>query len=273
MGFRLALAQCGWPDDGDVLKQVERYAAQSADAGAQLLVFPENLMLPQGVEPADIAAAAEPLDGPFATGIARIAAAHSLWIVFTMAESFPAPGTLDGSAPPYNTAVVMDDAGTMRRVYHKCHLYDAHGVYESDRYTPGDALCEPTSAPFATLALGICYDLRFPETLRAQLPVFDLALFPACWHDGPHKAEHWETLLRARAVENECYVAGICRCGEGLVEQSLVVDPLGQVVARAPEGDALLVANVKSDDVERVRAAMPVLAHRRPELYGALLHP
>ena len=264
MGFKLALAQCRWPQDGDVLRQVDDFAAQAASAGAQLLAFPENLMFPQGVGPADIAFASQALDGPFASGIAHIAVERGLWIVFTMAE---ATRHRRASVPPYNTAVVVDEAGTIQRVYHKCHLYDAHGVYESDRYLPGEALCAPVRSPFASFAVGICYDLRFPETLRAHVDSLELALFPACWHDGPHKAEHWETLLRARAIESECYVAGACRCGDSLVERSLVVDPLGEVIARGAAGDALVVTEIDPERVAAAREAMPVLSHRRPGLY------
>ena len=263
MTFKLALAQCGRPTDDVVTAQVRAYAEQAAGVGAQLLVFPECLMCPSTQGPEGLRQVAEPLDGPFVGTVARIAAEHGLWIVFTMYEERP-------SAQPYNTAVVVDDTGCVRASYRKCHLYDAHEVRESDRMSAGDALLEPVVTPFCTLGLGICYDLRFPEAARAAaLAGCELLLFPAAWYDGPHKAAHWQTLLAARAIENECFVAGVCRAGEAYVGRSMVVGPLGEVLAQGPDGsqEALVTAEVDLARMRAARDAMPVLGHRRPELY------
>ena len=265
MPFRLALAQCGSPADGNIAAQVEDYAARAEEAGAQLLVFPENLMVTRRLTPAELREAAELLDGPFVTGVAQASARHKLWIVFTYYEANPAGGQ------PFNTAVVVDDTGTIRASYHKCHLYDAHSVRESDRMSRGDSLCAPVATPFCTLGLGICYDLRFPEQARAAAVAgAELIVYPAAWYDGPHKLAHWETLLRARAIENECFVAGVCRVGEHYVGHSLVVSPLGEVLAQGPDGaqEALVLADVNLSAVTSARDAMPVFSHRRPELYG-----
>ena len=266
----IGLAQSGYPQDGDVLAQVEAFAGKAAEAGVQLLVFPENLMSPRPLEAPELRELAEPLDGPFARALAKTAQTHGLWIVFTQYETNPAGG------PPFNTAVVVDQQGTRRGSYQKCHLYDAHDVRESDRMSAGASLCAPITTPFGTLGLGICYDLRFPELARAAAVAgCDLVLFPACWHDGPHKRRHWETLLRARAIENECFVAGICHAGEKYVEQSMVVDPLGcdlELLAHPVEGhpqDKLLVAELDLAAVGQARDAMPILAQRRPWLYDA----
>lgn len=265
MAFRIGLAQCGAPSDGDVLAQVEAYAARAADEGVTLLVFPECLMQPRSLSPAELRAWAEPLEGAFATAVAERARRYGLWIVFTMYEARPS-----GEAP-YNTAVVVDAAGVVRGSYRKCHLYDAHGVFESDRTSPGAALCAPIEAPFVRMGLGICYDLRFPELARASaLAGCDLMVFPSAWYDGPEKAEHWETLLRARALENECFVAGACRAGKRFVGRSLVADPLGRVIARGPAGtqEALVTCDIDLQAVAAARDAMPVFDHRRADLYG-----
>lgn len=261
MQVTIALAQSGYPTDGDVLAQVESCVAQAQTAGAALVAFPEDLMCPRHLRSAELRALAEPLDGPFAHGLCDIAARHGLWLVATMFERNPA-------GPPFNTALVIDDTGSVRGSYRKCHLYDAHGVLESRRTTAGDALFQPLDAPFGRLGLGICYDLRFPELARAAaLAGCDLLLYPACWHDGPHKREHWQTLLRARAIENELFVAGICHAGERFVENSLVADPLGRIVTPEAYGETLLFATIETQDAATAREAMPLLAHRRPELY------
>lgn len=263
MRYTIALAQCGFPADGDVLSQVGRLAAEAADNNADLLVYPEDLMSPRPLDPAGLREVAEPLDGLFAHEMAKIARHHGLWIAYTMYEA------RSEGRQPFNTAVLVDGSGTMRGSYRKCHLYDAHGVLESERTGTGEELFSPVAAPFATIGLGICYDLRFPELARAEAVAgCNVLLFPSAWHDGPEKVAHWETLLRARAIENEVFVAGVCKAGERYVGESLVADPLGRVIARLDgKGEGLLVCEIDTDEVACARDAMPLLEHRRPELY------
>lgn len=264
MAFTLALAQCGQPADGDVLGQVEAFAARAEKRDARLLVFPEALMLARKLSAEELRAHAEPLDGSFAQGVCACAARHGLWIVFTMYEIDPAGGR------PFNTAVVADDTGSIRACYRKCHLYDAHSVRESDRTGIGEALCAPVQTPFCTLGLGICYDLRFPEHAReAAVAGCDLIVYPSAWYAGPHKEQHWKTLLAARAIENECFVAGACRAGAPYVGKSLVASPLGEVLAQGPAAtqEALVTTPINLAEVASARAAMPIFDHRRPELY------
>jgi predicted amidohydrolase len=117
--------------------------------------------------------------------------------------------------------------------------------------------------------MGICYDLRFPEVARTlALAGSGLLLFPAAWHDGPNKPLHWKTLLRARAIENECFVAGICDAGTRYVGTSHVFDPLGNELVGG--SDDLFTCDIDLDAVRSARYAMPVFSHRRPELYGSL---
>lgn len=266
MSFLLGIAQTGFPEDGDVLAQVRRFATQAAARDVRLLAFPENLMCPRELSTDELAQTAESLEGLFVQGMCAIARELGMWMAFTTFEENPAGG------PPFNTAVVADDAGLVRRTYRKCHLYDAHGVRESDRLSLGNELCRPLSTPFCTLGLGICYDLRFPEAVRGlAIGGCDLVLFPAAWHDGPNKLLHWKTLLRARAIENECYVAGICHAGQRYVRQSFVFDPLGNEVVGGSE--ELLVCEIDPPAVDSARDAMPVFEHRRPELYGSLCQP
>lgn len=260
--FLLALAQSGYPTDGNVLAQAERFAKRASDADARLLAFPENFMCPRPLRAQELRDMSEPLDGPFVRAIGACARRHGLWIVFTMSEANPAGG------PPFNTAVVVDDAGEVRGTYRKCHLYDAHGVFESRRTSAGSALMKPVRTPFGMLALGICYDLRFPELARqAAIDGADLLLLPACWYDGPQKPEHWETLLRARAIENELFVAGVCHAGSKFVEHSLVADPLGRIVTPHVQGETLILAQIDMSTKRDARTNMPVFEHRRPELY------
>ena len=260
MPFTLGLAQTGYPCDGNVLRQAQTLAARARLRGVELLAFPENFMSPRELSAPELATLAEPLDGPFTQSMASVARTHGLWIVFTMSEVNSADG------PPFNTAVVLSSDGSIRGVYRKTHLYDAHGVRESDRMSAGHSLCAPIRTPFCTLGLGICYDLRFPEVARSlAVGGCDLVLFLAAWHDGPQKPLHWKTLLRARAIENECFVGGVCHGGQRYVRESHVYGPLGETCATG-SGD-LLVCSIDPHAVTSARDAMPVLSHRRPDLY------
>lgn len=295
--FRLGLAQCTHPADGDVLALVERITHTAAEKSVDLLVFPECLMTPFEKTREDFLASAQPLDGPFASSMAAIAAHHNMWIVFTMNErneeaekaekakrgegatnqQANAPSASHVSSPdapslPFNTAVVVDSSGACRGVYRKTHLYDALSIRESDRMAHGDELFEPIDTPFCTLGLGICYDLRFPEVARAAaLAGCELFVLPAAWVDGPHKSAQWKTLLAARAIENEMYVAGLSRADEKYVGESRVVNPLGETVAEASgKSSMLVIAEVDPAHVHATREGMPILSHRRPTLYTSL---
>lgn len=297
--FRLGLAQCTHPDDGDVVALVDHVMREAADRRIDLLVFPECLMTPFEKTREDFLASAQPLDGPFAHQVAHLAAQHKLWVVFTMnekasegvfdddnadassigaSEGIDAGGS-DDVAPedasprlPFNTAVVVDAEGNMRGFYRKTHLYDALSMRESERMARGDALFAPIDTPFCKLGLGICYDLRFPEVSRAAaLAGCELFVLPAAWVDGPHKADQWRVLLRARAIENEMFVAGLSRADARYIGSSCVIDPCGTVVAEAPgRQSTLVVADIDTNLIDATRAAMPVFEHRRPQLYRSL---
>ena len=265
--FRIGLIQSGFPSDGNVISQVRRFCTEAAEQHCDIVVFPENLMCPYDLTAKELLRLSEPISGPFMTALADVARECNLWIVGTMSE------WRDGDTPPYNTAFVLSAAGTLKGTYRKCHLYDAHGVRESDRMSYGDMLAKTVRTPFCTLGLAICYDLRFPETARSlALQGADLILFPSAWHDGPHKEEHWKTLLRARAIENEVFVAGVCHAGERYVGRSLVANPLGTMLCEGPAGikEAMVTCDIDLDAIATARDAMPIMGHRRPELYGSL---
>ena len=261
MKYKLALAQTRHPADGDVVALVEQQARAAVECGAALIVFPESLMSPFEAERDDFLRASEPLDGAFSRAVDAIAEKHGLWIAYTMNEANP--GGL-----PFNTAILTDDKGVRRRAHRKIHLFDSATTCESERMAAGDALAEPVDTPFARIGLGICYDLRFPEVARAAaVDGCTLMVFPAAWVDGPGKLAQWHQLLCARALENEMFVAGVCRCDEGYVGGSAVFGPDGVVRAMAGSEDELLVCELDTDDIENMRKAIPVLEHRREDLY------
>ena len=268
--FRLGLAQCCHPADGDVLRMVDSWMGRAKAEAVDLLVFPESLMTPFDASVEEFASAAEPIDGRFCSGVDALAAKHGLWTVYTANE-------LNEGGRPFNTAVVVDSQGRKKAVYRKVHLFDTDFVRESDKVSAGDDFMQPIETPFGRIGVGICYDLRFPEQARAAaLAGADVMVYPAAWVDGPRKVNQWKTLLAARAVENEFFVAGLSRCDRAFgggkrdyAGNSCVFGPLGEAVAEA-QGieEELLVADIDLEAITRARSAMPVLDHRRPEVYA-----
>lgn len=273
MKFKLALVQCRHPENGDVVSLVDGYLAKARDAQADIVVFPESLMTPYEASAEQILVESEELDGPFCSSINELAGKYGLWVVYTANER-----NVDGSRP-FNTAVVVDDKGEVRGSYRKTHLFDTDLTRESDKVMPGYELFAPLETPFGKLGLGICYDLRFPELARAAaLAGCDILVFPSAWVDGPGKVRQWKTLLSARAIENEMFVAGVSRCdrefgadARDYAGNSCVFDPLGNEIAAVGLDEAVLIAEIDTAEISRTRAAMPVLEHRHVELYGTLL--
>jgi predicted amidohydrolase len=267
--MHVALGQLPVSSDPQVnLDRITAAAAEAAGRGAGLIVFPEGAQARFSVRLASIA---EPLDGPFGTGLARAAATAGIGIIAGVFE--PAP---DGRV--FNTTVAYDAAGQLAGVYRKIHLFDALGFRESDEVAPGD---EIVLAELAGLRVGFltCYDLRFPELARALADRgADLLVLPAAWAAGTFKEEHWITLVRARAIENTIWVAAAGQVPDAAepatraptgIGRSVLVDPLGVVRLDLGPAAGLGVGEVDTAVTKQVRAALPVLTHRREDVFAA----
>ena len=267
--MRIALGQIPVSSRPEVnAKRVGLALVQAADQGADLAVFPEATQIRFGC---DLRAAAEPLDGPFCSGLASAAKETGVALVAGVFE--PAP---DGRV--YNTAVAYDGAGHLVSSYRKLHLFDAFGHRESDQVAPGSVPVICTLAGVRT-GLEICYDVRFGELSRAlAVAGAELLVLPAAWAAGLFKEEHWVTLVRARAIENTVWVAAVgqvpdpgeppTRAATG-IGRSMLVDPLGVVRADLGPGPGMTVAEVGEDLIGTVRATVPSLANRREDVFGA----
>ena len=164
-------------------------------------------------------------------------------------------------ARPTNTLVTR---GAANVAYRKIHLYDSFGYRESDALAAGPL--EPVTVDVSGFRLGLmtCYDLRFPELARALVDQgAEVLVIPAAWVAGPRKVDHWRTLVRARAIENTVYVVAAGQPGPRYAGHSLVVDPLGDVLAEAADGPALLRATLTRSALEGARATNPSLTNRR----------
>ncbi|TGD88966.1 carbon-nitrogen hydrolase family protein [Mycolicibacterium sp. CH28] len=260
--MRIALAQIlADTDPAANLKLVEGYTRDAADAGARLVVFPEGTMCRFGVP---LAPVAEPLDGPWADEIRRIA--HSAGITVLVGMFTPAA---DGRV----TNTVLAAGPGVDAHYDKIHLYDAFGFAESDGVVPGR---EPVVITVDGVGVGLtlCYDIRFP-TLYTELADrgAQLITVSASWGAGPGKLDQWTLLARARALDSASFIAaaGQAYPGDELatatkaptgVGGSLVASPLGEVVASAGADPQLVVADIDVDHVAPVRETLGVLRNR-----------
>lgn len=220
-----------------------------------LVVLPEAFARDFGEAGSDVSPYAEPIGGDFDRELARVAGERGTTVVAGMFESG------DDPARPYNTLLVR---GAATGDYRKVHLYDSFGYRESDRLTAGPL--EPLVVDLAGWRVGVmtCYDLRFPELARLLVDRgAEVIVVPAAWVAGPRKVDHWRTLARARAIENTVYVLAAGQPGPRYTGHSLVVDPLGDVLAEAEEGPALLTATLDRAALDEARRTNPSLANRR----------
>jgi predicted amidohydrolase len=271
---RAAAIQLNATDDADRnLERADRLVRQAAAQGAELVVLPETWTV-MGTR-ADKRAAAQTLDGPAIMWARRCAAELGIDLVAgSIVERIP------GREKGANTSVHVGPDGEIRSVYRKIHLFDVEvdgAVYaESATEDPGDEIVVSTLAGGAQVGLSVCFDLRFPELYRIlALRGAHLLTVPAAF-TLPTTRDHWEVLVRARAIENQCFVIAPNQIGDhpgGLRSggRSLIVDPWGLVLAGAPDTETAIVAELDLDQVQAVRRRMPTLTRRRPEAYAGAL--
>jgi predicted amidohydrolase len=242
------------------LRRLTELVGQAVASGATLVVGPEAAMHGFGESSTPLAPIAEPLDGPFVTELAKCAARHGVTVVAGMFE--PVAGDDEHA---YNTVVAVGPDGELIGRYRKQHLFDALGWAESKRLEPG-AVDERLVFDCGEFRVGVmtCYDLRFPELARVLADDgVDLLALPSAWVAGPLKETQWQTLVRARAIENVMYVAAADQPAPGFAGNAIVVDPFGVVLAGVADRDGFAVADVDPDRLTQCRERMPSLQHRR----------
>ncbi|MDR1228011.1 MAG: carbon-nitrogen hydrolase family protein [Azoarcus sp.] len=255
------------PVVADNLAVAGELIAEAVGAGARLLALPEFFALISGDENAKLRARERDGAGPIQDFLREAAARHKVWIV---------GGTLPlASGSPdkvRNTVLVYDDRGGRVARYDKIHLFgftrgderydEANTIEAGDRVACFDS-------PAGRVGLAVCYDLRFPEFFRAMGEV-DLIVLPAAFTYTTGQA-HWETLLRARAIENQCYLMAAAQGGHHphgrrTWGHSMIVDPWGEVLACRAEGPGVVSATLDSARIADIRQSLPALRHRRPEV-------
>ena len=259
-----ALQMVSTPEVMANLESADRLIASAAAAGARLVALPENFYL-IGRHEADKVRVREPEgEGPIQSFLAAAARRHRVWIVGGTAPiSCADPGRIRSAC------LVFDDTGRRVARYDKMHLFRFEAGderYDESRTLEAGESAVAVQSPFGRLALSVCYDVRFPELYR-ELGDFDAMFVPSAF-TVPTGAAHWETLLRARAIENQAYViapaqGGLHASGRRTYGHSMIVDPWGQVLAVRPEGEGVLLAEIDTGRVQEVRASLPAVANRR----------
>ena len=271
MHLEVALVQLDAREDvaANIAAAVE-LAEAAAAGGARLVALPEYLQF-RGTDDG-FRASARPIPGPHTEPLAEVARRHGAWIlVGSTAETSADPQR------PYNTSALIAPDGSLAATYRKVHLFDVDITdgpvdTESARVTPGAALvC--TQVDGIPVGLSICYDLRFPELYRSlALAGAAILTVPAAFTERTGR-DHWEVLLRARAIENGAYVLAPSQIGgppgQPAYGRSMVVDPWGTVIAQAPDTVGIIRADLDLDRVAQVRRGIPALANRRPDVYPA----
>jgi predicted amidohydrolase len=253
---RIALIQMdlAWEDPVENHRRARTRLEEGKRKGARLALLPEMFCTGFSMESEKIA---QPAGGPSETFLRETARELGLWVLASLPEA--------GSPKPRNLAILAAPDGAVSR-YAKIHPFSfggEHRVYNGGDRIVTVAVEDTRVTPF------VCYDLRFPEPFRLAAEDTDLFAVVANWPQA--RREHWRTLLRARAIENLCYVAGVNRVGEGgglrYTGDSVVVSPWGEVLAEGDASDSVLVADVDPAAVRDARAKFPALADRRPEAY------
>ncbi len=250
------------------LLEAERLIRKAADDGAGLVVLPENFSF-MGKRDADLLTRREPDgEGPLQTFLSDVAARYGIWLV---------GGTIPLSAGDADrvrsASLVYNERGERVARYDKIHLFDVDVPGANERYVES-ATIEPGNetvvldSPFGRLGVAVCYDLRFPEMFRQMLDSgVELLAIPAAFTATTGKA-HWETLVRARAIENLAYVVaagqgGYHANGRETHGHSIIVDPWGAVLAQVPRGNGCICHALDKDFQASVRRSFPAIGHRR----------
>ncbi len=268
--LRVGLVQMNSRSDKETnLATAERLIDEAAEKGARLIGLPEYVSY---LGPKDLHEAnAESIPGPTTDRFAAKARQHGIYLLGgSILERSNTPGSY------YNTSTFFSPDGELRATYRKIHLFDIDitgnvSANESATILPGDQAVT-VEMDGHTLGLSICYDLRFPELYRMlALDGAEVLFVPAAFTLFTGK-DHWHTLLRARAIENQCYVLAPAQIGPHdpnaqCYGHALVADPWGTVIADAPNHEGVVIADIDFDYLRQVRTQVPSLANRRPSAY------
>jgi predicted amidohydrolase len=248
------------------LAQSMDYIRESRSKKAQIICFPEFQMgfspsIQSPKELSDIAESAH--TGRFVTSLARCAKENGIEIVASIYEK-----ARSKENKVFDSALAINKRGLVISLYRKIHLYDAMGFRESDKFLAGNTIEKPTRFLCAKVGLMICYDVRFPEMSRIlSVEGADFLIAPSAWAHGIMKEEHWQTFLKARAIENGIYMIAPDQIGNLYSGRSMIVDPFGTVLLDMGNKEGMEVVEIDKSVIKKVRDSLPLLRNRRTDVY------
>ncbi len=264
-----AIQMASGPNVDGNLHEAARLITQAVEAGAELVVLPENFAI-MGISEEDKVAIREPLgDGPIQKFLSEQASLHNIWVIGgTVPLECPDPKKI------YAACLVYNNKGLCVERYDKIHLFDVDLVDTGESYNEsetiefGDLDLKVVDTPFGKIGLAICYDLRFPELFRGLLDLgAEIVVLPAAFTAATGRA-HWESLIRSRSIENLIYMiasaqGGYHINGRATFGNSMIVDPWGGILNRVKHGAGVAIADINLDYLESRRKTFPCIQHRR----------
>ena len=268
MSVVAAVQMASGPNVKANLEEAEKLIKTAVQQDAELVVLPENFAI-MGLSEMDKVAIAETAgEGPIQQFLSQQANKHGIWIV---GGTIPLESGVAGKV--YSASLLYNDSGEVVARYDKLHLFDVvledsnESYNESETTESGDDIVV-VDTPFGKLGMSVCYDLRFPELFRAMADVgMEVCVLPSAFTSLTGRA-HWESLLRARAIENLCYMVapdqgGYHKNGRETYGDSMIVDPWGVVLNRLPHGTGVVVSEIDLEKLRKTRKNFPALQHRR----------
>jgi deaminated glutathione amidase len=255
------------------LKKSIDYIREAGKKKAQLICFPEFQMAysPIGQSAKELLSIAENVHkGQFISTLCREARHSRLNVIATIYEKLKPE---QNKSEYHNdrvsdTAVMITNQGQVKSVYRKLHLYDALGFKESNKLASGNKIIQPFRTPVGKIGLMICYDIRFPEMSRIlALAGAEILAIPSAWVQGVMKEEHWQIMLKARAIENGCYVIAPDQIGNIFSGRSMVIDPFGITLLDMGAKEGMEIIEIDRNRIKSVRKSLPLLTNRRIDAY------
>ncbi|MFV9474608.1 carbon-nitrogen hydrolase family protein [Advenella sp. RU8] len=265
---RLKVAVAQFPAVNDIeanKKYIQDLTGQAVSQGAELLVFPEAAMCSFGSDLPTLREIAQQHSPGFIAFMQDLAHSYKMHIIVGVLSLSDDPA----EARVTNQLLVINPEGEVIVRYTKLHVYDAFNFKESDKVKPGDIKADGSELGLFkvkdfTIGLVNCYDLRFPELSRAlAVKGADVISVSAAWIAGPYKENHWEILLRARAIENTCYVLASGQTATRCTGNSMIIDPMGSVISGCADQPGLAVNVLEKGRIQQVRSILPCLENRR----------
>jgi predicted amidohydrolase len=252
----------------DNLKASVDYIGEAADRKASLVCFPEFQMAFSSSKQSARDLANEVAEyvkgGNFVSVLCRAAKHNKINVIATIYEK----NRDKNEFRVHDTAVLINNNGSIASVYRKLHLYDALGFKESSKLIQGNVIEKPVATVVGKVGLMICYDIRFPEMSRIlTVKGADLLVAPSAWVQGIMKEEHWKTMVMARAIENGSYMIAPDQVGNIYSGRSMVADPFGTVVLDMGDKHGIDIVEIDKTRIMEVRKSLPLLKNRRLDVY------